>query len=139
MTKYSLTLPKPSPNPNIIIKYKILISMGVSICLDRDSQSRHWQRAGLDSRENLNTFKKLVSTIKIYRLRSRNLDFVSTPPSSPKSLDRDREICRDMTFLANLDSLSRSRSRVSQFYHISRSRFLNLSRFFTLKYLKKSR
>jgi hypothetical protein len=68
-----------------------------------------------------------------------SLDFVSTPPSSPKSLDRDREICRDMKFLANLDSLSRSRSRVSQFYHISRSRFLNLSRFFTLKFLKKSR
>ncbi len=38
-----------------------------------------------------------------------SLDFVSTPPSSPKSLDRDREICRDMIFLANLDSLSRSR------------------------------
>ncbi len=108
-------------------------------CLDRDSRSRHWQRAGLDSQENLDTFKKLVSTIKISRSRSRNLDFVSTPPSSPKSLDREREICRDMKFLANLDSLSRSRSRFSQFYHISRSRFLNLSRFFTLEYLKKSR
>ncbi len=108
-------------------------------CLDRDSRSRHWQRAGLDSRENLDTFIKLVSTIEISRSRLRNLDFVSTPPSSPKSLDRDREICRDMKFLANLDSLSRSRSRVSQFYHITRSRYLNLSRFFTLKYLKKSR
>ncbi len=31
--------------------------------------------------------------------RSRNLDFVSTPPSSPKSLNRDQEICRDMKFL----------------------------------------
>jgi len=30
--------------------------------------------------------------------RSRNLDFVSTPPSSLKSLNRDQEICWDMTF-----------------------------------------
>jgi hypothetical protein len=36
-----------------------------------------------------------------------------------------------MIFLANQDSLSRS--RVSQCYHISRSRFLNLSRFLSLK------
>jgi hypothetical protein len=35
-------------------------------CLDWDSQSRHWQRAGLDSWENLNTFRKLVSTIEIF-------------------------------------------------------------------------
>jgi hypothetical protein len=96
-------------------------------CLDRDSQSQHWQRAGLNSRENLNTFKKLVSTIKISRSRLRNLNFVCTPSSSPKSLNRDREICQDMTFLANLDSLSQS--RVSKFYHISWSRFLNFSRF----------
>ena len=104
--------------------------------LDRDSRSRHRKKVSLDGRENLDSFKKLVSTIEISRSRSRNLDFVSTRPKSPKSLDRDREICRDMTFLANLDSLSRSRSRVSQFYHISRSRFLNLSRFLILKYLK---
>ncbi len=64
MTKYSLTLPKPSPNPNIIIKYKILISMGVSICLDVVSistlekgwsrqlgKSRHFQNLSLDNRE----------------------------------------------------------------------------------------
>ncbi len=55
--------------------------------LDRESQSQHWQRVSLDSRKNLDTFKKLVSTIKISRSRSRNLDFVSTPPFSPKSLD----------------------------------------------------
>ena len=57
-------------------------------------------------------------------MRLINLNFVSTPPSSPKSVNRDREICWEMTFLTNLDSLSQSRSRVSQFYHISRSRFL---------------
>ena len=98
-------------------------------CLDRDSQSRHWQRAGLDSRENCDTFKKLVLTIEISRSRPRNLDFVSTSPSSPKSLDRDQEICRDMTFLANLNSLSRSRSRVSQFlshFSIKISQFVKI-------------
>ncbi len=83
--------------------------------------------------DNLDGFQKLVSTIEISRSRLRNLDFVLTHPKSPKSLDRDREICRDMTFLANLDSFSRSRTRVSQCYHSSRSRFLNLSRFLSLK------
>ncbi len=32
--------------------------------LDWDSRSRHWQRVGFDGWENLNNFKKLVSTIK---------------------------------------------------------------------------
>ena len=82
-----------------IIRY--WLALGVLICLDRVSIET------LD----LDTFKKLVLTIEIFR--STNLDFVSTPPSSPKSLDRDQKICPDMTFLANLDSLSWSRSRVS--------------------------
>ncbi len=113
--------------------------------LDRDSRSRHRKKVSLDGRENLDSFKKLVSTIEISRSRLRNLDFVSTRPKSPKSLDRDQEICQDMTFLGNLDSFSRSRSRVSQCYHSSRSRFLNLSRFLSLKswksldYVEKSR
>ena len=71
--------------------------------LNRDSQSQHQKKVSLDGRENIDSFKKLVSTIEISRSRLRNLDFVST---RPKSLDRDREIYRDMTFLANLDSLS---------------------------------
>ena len=87
--------------------------------LDRDSRSRHQKKVSLDGQKNLDSFKQLVSTIEISRSRLRNLDFVSTRPKSPKSLDRDREICRDMTFLANLNSLSRSRSRVSQFCHFS--------------------
>ena len=45
------------------------------------------------------------------RSRSRFLDLVSTSMSRPKSLDRDREIHRDLKILAFLDSLSRSRSR----------------------------
>ena len=63
----------------------------------------------LDSRENLDSVKKLVSTIEISR--SRLLDFVSTTMSRPKSLDRDREIRRDLKFSAFLDSLFRSRPR----------------------------
>ena len=64
--------------------------------LDRDSRSRRRQRVSLDSRENLDSVKKLVSTIEISR--SRLLDFVSTTMSRPKSLDRDREIRRDLKF-----------------------------------------
>ncbi len=115
--------------------YKSAISLEVSICLDLVSI----ETLNLDKKKtDHNTFKILVSTIENSRSRSINLDFALTPPSSLKSLDRDQEICRDMSFLANLDSLCWSPSRVSQFYHISRSRFLNLSRFLILKYLKKS-
>ncbi len=71
--------------------------------LDRDSQFRHWQRVGLDSQENLDNFKKLVSTIEKSRSTSRNLNFILKPPFSLKSFNRDWEICWDMTFLANLD------------------------------------
>jgi hypothetical protein len=45
------------------------------------SRCRHWQKVNLDS------FKKLVLTID--KSRSRYLNFVSTPPSSPKSLDQE--------------------------------------------------
>ncbi len=58
-----------------------------------------------------NLIQPYLSTINISRSRSRLLDFVSTTMSRPKSLDRDREIRRDLKFLAFLDSLSRSRPR----------------------------
>ena len=122
---------------NICIGFLVLTKLGgLDLSrrgLDQDSRSRRQKSISLDVMDNLDGFQKLVSTIEKSRSRSRNLDFVSTRPKSPKSLDRDREICRDMTFLANLDSFSRSRSRVSQCYHSSRSRFLNLSRFLSLK------
>jgi hypothetical protein len=96
MTKYSLTLPKPSPNPNIIIKYKILISMGVSICLDvvsietldldtgkgwsrQSRKSLHFQNLSLDNREVSIEIEKsrfcLDTTFQSQksRLRSRNM------------------------------------------------------------------
>ncbi len=111
--------------------FKVRIKVGgldlSRLGLDRDSWSRHWKKVSLDS------FKKLVSAIEISWSRLRNLDFVSTRSKSPKSLNRDQEICRDMPYLANLDNLSQSWSRVSQCYHISWSRFLNLSRFLSLK------
>ncbi len=87
--------------------------------LDRDSRSRHQKKVSLDGRENLDSFKKLVSTIEISQSRSRNLDFVSTRPKSPKSLDRDQEIRRDLKFLAFLDSLSRSRPRSAWIFVLS--------------------
>jgi hypothetical protein len=89
--------------------------------LDRDSRSRRRQRVSLDSRENLDSVKKLVSTIEISR--SRLLDFVSTTMSRPKSLDRDQEIHRDLKFLAFLDSLSRSRPRSAWIFVFSRRDF----------------
>jgi hypothetical protein len=49
--------------------------------LDRDSQSRHIKKVSLDGRENLDCFKKLVSTIKISRFsldeRSQDCSFWS--------------------------------------------------------------
>ena len=91
--------------------------------LDRDSRSQRRQRVSLDSRENLDSVKKLVSTIEISRSRSRYLDFVSTTMSRPKSLDRDREIRRDLKFSAFLDSLSRSRPRSAWIFVFSRRDF----------------
>jgi hypothetical protein len=67
-------------------------------CLDWDSRSWHWQRAGLDSRENLDTFKKLVSTIEISRSRLRYLNLVSMAickSSTSRSRSRLIKTCRD--------------------------------------------
>ncbi len=97
--------------------------------LDKKSWSRQRQKVCLDSQE--------ISVKKSWS-RSRFLDFVSASISRPWSLDRDWEFHRDQKILAFLDSLSWSRSRVSQFFQISRSRFLNLSRFAGVMYLKKS-
>jgi hypothetical protein len=75
--------------------------------LDRDSQSQRRQRVSLGSRENLDSVKKLVSTTM----------------SRPKSLDQDREICRDLKFLAFLNRLSRSRPRSAWIFVFSRRDF----------------
>ncbi len=89
--------------------------------LDWDSRSRRRQRVSLDSRENLDSVKKLVSTIEISRSRLRLLDFVSTTMSRPKSLDR--EIRQDLKFSAFLDSLSRSQPRSAWIFVFSRRDF----------------
>ena len=91
--------------------------------LDRDSRSRRQKSISLDVMDNLNGFQKLVSTIEKSRSRSRFLDLVSTSMSRPKSLDRDREIRRDLKILAFLDSLSRSRSRSAWIFVFSRRDF----------------
>ncbi len=85
-------------------------------CIGQGSWSGHCQLVCINSRQNL--------------------DFVSTPPYSPKSLGREN--CWDLTFLVSLDSLSWSWLRVSKFYHLSWLRFVNLLRFFSLKFHKKS-
>ncbi len=59
------------------------------LCLDRDTRSRHWQKVSLDSREILDTFKKLVSTIKISWSRLRYLNFVSSAICKSVLLDQD--------------------------------------------------
>ncbi len=89
--------------------------------LDRDSRSRRQKSISLDVMDNLDVFQKLVSTIEKSRSRLRFLDLVST--SRPKSLDRDREIRRDLKILAFLDSLSRSRSRSAWIFVFSRQDF----------------
>jgi hypothetical protein len=50
--------------------------------LDQDYRSWHCQEVSLDNRENLDSFKKLVSMIEI--------DFVSTPLSRPKCLKKSQ-------------------------------------------------
>jgi hypothetical protein len=48
----------------------------------------------------------------------------------PKSLNRDREICRDLEILSFLDSSSRSRSRSKWIFAYFLSRFLNSARLY---------
>jgi hypothetical protein len=62
--------------------------------LDRDSRSRRQKRVSLDGRENLNSFKKLVSTIEISRSRLRNLDLVSMSLAKTVLFGRDRDFSR---------------------------------------------
>ncbi len=83
--------------------------MGVLICLD--------------------VVKECVSTVEKSWLRSRLLNFVWTTMSRPKSLDRDRVICRDLKILEFLDSLSWSRSRSAWIFVFSRRDFSILQDF----------
>ena len=62
--------------------------------LDRDSRSRRQKRVSLDGRENLDSFKKLVSTIEISRSRLRNLDLVSMSLAKTVLFGRDQDLSR---------------------------------------------
>jgi hypothetical protein len=53
--------------------------------LDRDSRSRRRQRVSLDSRENIDSIKKLVSTIEIETSRFRLDNNVQTKKSRSRS------------------------------------------------------
>ncbi len=92
-------------------------------CLDLESWSRRCHRVPLDSRENLDSVKKCISTVKKSWSRSRLLDFVLTSMSTPKTFNRDQEICRDLKILAFLESLSRSQSRSVLIFAFSRRDF----------------
>jgi hypothetical protein len=62
--------------------------------LDQDSRSRRQKRVSLDGREYLDSFKKLVSTIKISRSRSRNLDLVSMSLAKTVLFGQDQDLSR---------------------------------------------
>ena len=78
-------------------------------CLDRDSWSWHRQTVHLKSGENLDIFKKFVSTVKKFWSKSRFLNLVSTSMSGPKSLIQ--EMRQDLEISSFLESLSQSGSR----------------------------
>ncbi len=72
--------------------------------LDRDSWSRRQKSISLDGRENLDSFKKLVSTIEKSQSRSRFLDFVSMRLAKPILFSQDRDFSRLVeTFVIFLD------------------------------------
>jgi hypothetical protein len=91
-------------------------------CLDRDSWSRHWQRAGLDSRENLDSFKKFVSTIEISRFCLDTTIHFQISRSRLRFIETYRD-------LPKISIISRSRSRSSYNFHKSQSRLLLLIHF----------
>ncbi len=90
--------------------------------LDRDSQSRHQKKVSLDGRENLNSFKKLVSTIE----KSRFCLDTTIQIQISRSRSRFIQTYRD---LPKISIISRSRSRSSYNFHKSRSRLLLLIHF----------
>ncbi len=108
---------------NFIEKNQIIKLGGLDLSrrgLDQDSRSRHQKKASLDGRENLDSFKKLVSTIEISQFcldttiqiqisRSRSR-FIVTYRDSPK-----------------ISIISRSRSSYN--FHKSQSRLILLIHF----------
>ncbi len=60
------------------------------------SRSRRQKSISLDGRENLDSFKKLVSTIEKSQSRSRFLDFVSMRLAKPVLFSRDWDFLRQI-------------------------------------------
>ena len=90
--------------------------------LDRDSRSRRRQRVSLDSRENLDSVKKLVSTIEISRSRSRNLSRSEIFGISRKFVSTEK--CVDFCIFSSrfLNPLRLKASTMSRFLDKSRLR-----------------
>ena len=90
--------------------------------LDRDSRSRHQNKVSLNGRENLDSFKKLVSTIEISQY------CLDTTIQIQISRSRLRFI-KTYWDLPKISIISRSRSRSSYNFHKSWSRLLLLIHF----------
>ncbi len=95
--------------------------------LDRDSRSRHQKKVSLDGPENLDSFKKLVLTIEIYRSRSRYLDQDWEILILSQHHHPDPNI--SIEILSKILIISRSRTRSSYNFHKSRLRLLLLIHF----------
>ena len=106
--------------------------------LDRDSRSRRRQRVSLDSRENLDSVKKLVSTIEISRSRSRSRFRLDNNVQTKKSRSRSRNSSRSEIFGVSRQFVSISTEKCVDFCIFS-SRFLNPSRLFIIFRLKRPR
>ncbi len=112
---------------NKTLQYNTIKPGGLELsrsCLDQDFQSWHWKRAGLDSQENLDTFKILVSTIKKSRSRLRFLDLVSmaickSSTSWPRSrlIETCPDFCDCLWFLWISWYFSPSRPRKNLIFH----------------------
>ena len=87
---------------NSNLKYQFC-KLGVSICINRvslETLNLNKKKADLDSRENLNTFKILVSTIENSWSRSRFLNLVSMAickSITSRSRSRLIETCQDFS------------------------------------------
>ena len=67
--------------------------------LDRDSRSQHQKKVSLDIQENLDSFKKLVSTIEISRFSLDEHSQDSTFWSRSRFFETCRDICDFSGFL----------------------------------------
>ncbi len=90
--------------------------------LDRDSRSWHQKKVSLDGRENLDSFKKLVSTIEKSRFCLDTTIQIQISRSRLRFIETNQD-------LPKISIISRSRLRSSYNFHKSRLRLLLLIHF----------